>query len=186
MVYRIIILAAIFTACGVPGPEDRGIEVTDDFKIQDQEKAMFTLEYMVEDHYGQEVVDLQFDSKVWWTDTPCPYKSEVWAVVHNRECFFGKMWSCKEMYVAKHKNNPSSICKTALLHEFGHCIRQYLGFPTYGDDHWDDEFWAVVAEANGEVCNRNWAAKDIETEMRGMEKECTHFLTQQEPEWGYK
>jgi len=151
-------------------PEERGIVVTDDYKILGQEKAMFTLEYMVGDYYNEHIIDLQFRSTVYWTDTVCPYKDD-WAVVYDGMCHYGRMWSCEEMYVAKNKNNPNSTCKTALLHEFGHCIRQELGMPTGDGDHWDDEFWEIVAAAKLDSCNRGWVAKDIVTEMNNMKHE---------------
>ena len=74
-----------------------------------------------------------------------------------------KSWSI--FFVAKNKNNPDNTCGTALLHEYGHCIRQELGFSTKGDDHWDDEFWDIVAEAQKVSCDRNWAQRDILEEM---------------------
>lgn len=128
---------------------------------------MFTLEYMIKDEYKKDVTDLQFDSKVYWTDTPCPYK-DGWAVVKDGVCYHGMMWSCSEMYVAKNKNNPNNTCGTALLHEFGHCIRQTLQFDTHGDDHWDDRFWAVVAQAGMVSCDRGWVASEIQAEMNSM------------------
>lgn len=171
------IMCALLVGACATGPEARGIEVTDDHKIYNQEKAMFTLEYMVNDHYGKDITDLQFDSKVYWTDTPCPYK-DGWAVVQDGVCYFGKMWSCGEMYVAKNMNSPNNTCKTALLHEFGHCIRQELNMPTHDGDHWDDEFWAIVAEANLASCDRGWVARDILEEM-------DHMIEQHNVEYDY-
>lgn len=152
--YLIFIL--LLVACGPMTPEERGIKVTDDFKIYNQDKAMFTLQYTIEDYYNVRMDnDFIFQTKVYWTDTPCPY-SDDWAVVYKGKCNAGRMWSCQEMYVAKKKSDPDHTCGTALLHEFGHCIRQELGFSTSGDDHWDDEFWGVVAEADAISCNRGW------------------------------
>ena len=164
-----IMCALLMGACDT-GPEARGIEVTDDHKIYNKEKSMYTLEYMVNDHYGKDITDLQFDSKVYWTDTPCPY-TDRWSVVKDKVCYFGIMWSCGEMYVAKNKNKPNNTCGTALLHEFGHCIRQRLQMPAHDGDHWDNEFWRVVAEAKMVSCDRSWSAREIQEEMDHMIKQ---------------
>ena len=150
-------------------PEARGVELQDCDGIENcdpfedhivgvfnQNKAMFTAQFMVEDHYGEDFGDLTLNSTVYWTNTRCP-KDGQYSVNHNDKCHYGKMWSCDEMYVALSGKDPELTCGSALLHEFGHCMKSKMTqFQSLDADHSDTEFWNVIREAHKISCDRGW------------------------------
>ena len=142
-------------ACGPMTPEERGIKVNEDIiGVYNQDKAMFTAQYLVEDYYGVELGDLWTDAVVYWTDTKCP-KNGQYAVIYDRECYYGIMWSCDEIYVALSNGDPETTTGSALLHEFGHCMHMEMGLG--GDtNHVDNEFWDVIIEAQDIARGRGW------------------------------
>jgi hypothetical protein len=148
------LFALALVACAT-GPEARGIEVSDIYKVYNQDKAMFLAQTMVEDHYDVRYGNLFLDTTVYWADTKCPYSDE-YAVVHEGKCYHGKMWSCGEMYVAISSLGTTGY--TALLHEFGHCLYMeqidpnHLGCP----DHSDAAFWSIIGAATAVSRDRGW------------------------------
>jgi hypothetical protein len=152
-IIKILIITIIaFSGC-TTGPDARGIEVTDIYKIYNQDKARMILEGLVEEEYKIRIDNVFENSTVYWTDTICPY-SDNYAVVYEGRCHFGRMWSCQEQYVAI--NGKGNTCGTALLHEHAHCLLMTM-FNGYDDaDHTDDIIWGIVEEAQEIACNRGW------------------------------
>lgn len=131
------------------------------YKVHDQDKAMLLTESYVEDSYGLDLDRVWESSKVFWVTTVCPYHKDQYAVVYKGKCSYGRMWGCQDMYVALSNKDPERTCGSALVHEFGHCLRGKLGLPTYlcpGMDapHKDIYFWSIIRRAHDETCNRGW------------------------------
>ncbi len=133
-------------------PEERGIEVDRDiYKVYNQDKAMLLFESMVEDATGHKFDNAFQAAQVWWATTRCPYNDNP-AVIYEGECYFGRMWSCSEIYVAL--PDSGTTCGSALLHEFAHCLSMLsVG---HGDASHTGPLWEVVAEANAISCGRGW------------------------------
>lgn len=157
---RFLLLAVILAAsgCRKSVPESRGVPVTDIKVVGSQSKALFTAQFMVEDHYGVKFGDLHQNAKIWWTETKCPKDdSGRNAVLYRGKCYAGLTFSCKEIYVALNSSDRGKLCRTALLHEFGHCMRIEMTPNRDGDAaHADTEFWGVMQEADKVICGRNW------------------------------
>lgn len=167
-------------------PEERGVKIqnctgkTDCnpyenhiIGIYNQNKALFTAQYIVEDHYDEDFGDLWADATIYWADTICP-KNGSYELVYEGECYYGFMWSCQEIFVALSNKDPTNTCGSALLHEYGHCL--YMTMKTFDGNgnasHDDDEFWALIAEASLISCDRNWVTlEEIEEEMNSMKSQ---------------
>lgn len=153
----IILSLFLFVSCtDVMTPEERGIVINRDiYKVYNQDKAMFTAQYMVEDRYEEDFGDLfNKRTKVYWADTNCPY-NDNYAVIYRNKCNFGRMWSCDEMYVAISRSGTTH--DTALLHEFGHCMKMEMSSLSDGDaDHSDGEFWEIIDQAQLVSKQRGW------------------------------
>lgn len=159
----------ILSACNtVSYPEERGIRLQDCdnddedcdpyeeiIGVTNQTKAMFTAQYMVEDAYNERFGDL-FNKRttIYWVRTVCP-EDGLYKVIHNKECVYGKMWSCDEMYVAVSNGDSKRTCGSALLHEFGHCMLMEMGVNA-DTDHSNNAFWSVIEEAQDLSCDRDW------------------------------
>lgn len=154
---KLLMLCFLLTACVVPmAPEDRGIEVLDTIEIYNQDKAMFTAQYMVEDEYQQDFGDLWLDSIVYWTDTRCP-KNGQYAVIYDGKCYHGLMWNCDEIFVALSNEDSERTCGSALLDEYGHCLLMEMDpYHSGCPDHSDDRFWNVINIAKQIACERKW------------------------------
>ena len=137
-----------------------GIEVDENIvKVHDQDRAMLLGLADVESHYELRVPD--HEAVVFWTSTRCPYHMAEYAVVHQGVCSYGVLWSCEEIFVALSNRDPERTCKSALLHEYGHCLRMTLGWDSDGCNpdgtgHVDDEFWLVNANTAQQACLRQW------------------------------
>jgi hypothetical protein len=184
--YLLLVLFAITACTPILAPEERGIELQDctgkddcnPFEdhilgVYNQDKALFTAQYTVEDHYGHHFGSLWADAVVYWGDTTCPRNGQ-YMMMHEDECYYGLMWSCEEIYVALSNKGPENTCGSALLHEFGHCM--YMEMKTFDGNgnaaHDDDEFWSLIAEANLLSCNRSWVTlEEIEEEMYKMKSQ---------------
>lgn len=141
-------------------PEERGIEVDRSIhKIYNQDKALLELEGMAEDHFGRHLDNIFERFDVWWTTTICPYSDDP-AVIYEGICYYGRMWSCQEAYVALPLTG--GICGSALLHEFAHCLTMHLTGSGWADADHKGEIWAIVAEAHSRACNRESATGTIE------------------------
>lgn len=131
------------------------------YKIPNQDKALLMLERNIEDFYGNGLFldNLFMDSNFLFVrGEPCPYNSQDSVIITDKGmCVGGIMTSCREMYVAIPDDpvEDLTVCGTALLHEHGHCIRQFLGLAN-SNSHPDKEFWAVIQETNKYVCGRDW------------------------------
>jgi hypothetical protein len=137
-------------------PEERGIEVADLIGVFNQDKSMFTAQYMIEDAYGEDFGDLWADATVYWTDTRCP-KNGMYAVIYRGQCNYGRMWSCGEMYVALSNLDPERTAGSALNHEFGHCMYMKMDPHHTGcPDHSDIPFWDLIEESNNIAKERGW------------------------------
>ena len=125
--------------------------MSDTYKVYNQDKALLLTQSYVEDEYGVDLGELFLDAQVWWTDTPCPYSDGI-AVIYKDRCYHGITFSCGEIYVAKKSNTTGD---SALLHEFGHCLRFSMGMD--GDEiHQDDKYWNLVREVQLETRERGW------------------------------
>ena len=153
----ILSLILLISACTeVMTPEERGIEVNHDIiGVFNQEKAMFTAQYMVEDAYNVDLGDLALDATVYWTDTICPKNGQS-KLIYRGECYFGRMWSCDEMYVSVSSVDPLKTSGTALLHGFGHCMQMKMGIPITETIEEDAKFWGTVYEAQDIARDRGW------------------------------
>lgn len=146
-----LLLQLVVASC-IAG-DDHGIETADVYKVYEQDKAMLLAETRFEQYYGVESTAFEW-AEVQWTNTPCPYKN-AWAVVYQDKCFYGITWDCDEIYVALNKDEPNRTCPTALMHEFGHCLRLDAGWD--GDaDHSEVEFWDFIGVVRKETCERDW------------------------------
>ena len=147
-----ILSCFVLIGCHPGTPEERGIEVSDVYKVYNQDKAMFTAQYLIEDEFDVELGDIIQSTIVYWTDTKCPYTDDI-AVIYNGRCTPGRMWSCKEMYVAMY--NDDRTCGSSLIHEFGHCLHGKI-FSVKDDDHSHEAFWSIISEAQDVSCSREW------------------------------
>ncbi len=147
---RIAILLAVL-GCGPMTPEERGIPVRDEHKIYNQDKSMLFLEGLIEEAYGVSLDNVWQDTKVYWTDTECPYQ-DAKAIVIDGVCYNGIMWSCQEMYVS-HKDSGKTW-DTALLHEFTHCLSGIV--QGYMDHDHSSAIWGVTELANQNARLRGW------------------------------
>lgn len=151
---RTVLIACLALACGSMTPEERGIEVDRSIvKVYNQDKAMLQLEGMAEDFYGVRLSNEFESTKVWWATTPCPYTDDP-AVIYENHCYYGRLWSCGEIYVALPRSGKT--CGSALLHEFGHCLMMII--KGYGDANHSSDVWPLVAEAHGLACARETGA----------------------------
>ena len=153
---KYLLTIALLSACDLSvSPEERGIEVDHSIhKVYNQDKAMLLFEGMVEDFYDVKIPNRWNDTTVWWTTTTCPYNDNP-AVIYDGECYFGRMWSCHEMYVALPEEGKT--CGSALLHEFGHCLMMmHVAGNNFGDANHVTEIWDIVEEANQIACSRGW------------------------------
>jgi len=146
-----ILLSMFIIGCGYD--PHHGIELADVYKVYNQDKAMFLAEGRFEDQYG--VISRAFDkAEVFWADTRCPYADTI-AVIVDGVCYDGIMWGCDSIYVAMSAKDLNHTCPTALMHEYGHCLRL--------DAHWDADadhsetgFWEFMAGVRRETCDRGW------------------------------
>lgn len=142
-------------ACDLTAPH--GIEIADVYKIQGQDESLLLAWGRFEEHFKTVVPNPVIDDtvQVFWTDTPCPYRPEQWAVVMDGRCYAGRMWGCDELYVAMNSLDPNKTCGTALLHEYGHCLSMQAG---WGEDasHQNEELWDNIRTTKKEVCLRGW------------------------------
>lgn len=146
------VLAAFWlvTACDFDIPIETDPSIV---AVHDQGKAMLLARADVETHF--DVVVPEHDVNVSWTSTPCPYRLDHYAVVYRSECLYGIMWSCDEIFVALSNRDEQRTCGSALVHEYGHCLRLALGWS--GDhNHSAGEFWAVNRATHHETCERGW------------------------------
>jgi hypothetical protein len=157
VVIAMVSMIISLTGCiSIPYPPDaRGIEVAHEEVIPNQWEAMFELEVRIADHFGIDVVltgGTIFDTTiVYWTDSDCNGETGV-VIDGDALCYRGVMWSCSEMYVALQPDNK--ICGTALLTEYGYCLRMTM----LGEHEYEDyEFWAIVQETNKYICDvKGW------------------------------
>ena len=150
-----LVLAGCYNPWGDPNwPEIRDIEVAGTYKQYNQDKAMLLAEAMIEDEFGLKFDNVWENTTVYWAHTRCPH-SDSYAVVYKGECYYGIMWSCREMYVALSNKDPAYTCGSALLHEFGHCLHiEAFGHGDHGHEH--EDWWQVIGEAAAQSCERNW------------------------------
>lgn len=140
---RIALLVVLLLGCGSWDP---GIEWLADYKVLHQDSALDEVRFAVEAYYQLEVQP--HDYEVRWTNTSCPHAPDRRAVVWKDECYYGLTFGCT-MYVAQ-SSRAGEICHTALLHEYGHCIRHTLGWTQ--NNHDDTEYWLLVHSLGGGFC----------------------------------
>jgi len=151
-VFFVLILSVLQMACF--SHESDSIEVANVYKVYNQDKAMLIVEGDFRDTYGLSSSNAFERAKIHWTDTPCPYQDE-WAVVVDRHCHPGISWGCEKIFVAMDQNNPNRTCPTALVHEFGHCLRTDAGWDS-DSGHKDKDFWDFIEAEHQETCDRGW------------------------------
>jgi len=150
----ILVIAILVSSCAPISPEERGIEVDHSIhKVYNQDKAMLMLERMAEDHFDRKLDNIFERAHIWWTTTLCPYSDDP-AVVYEGQCYYGRMWSCQDMYVALPISGKT--CGSALLHEFAHCLTMHLAGSGWADHDHRGEIWDLVAEAHNISCERGW------------------------------
>lgn len=154
-------LALLLASCSPLTPDERGITVDRDLSalgVPVQSKALLELEGMAEDHYSVSLANAWQDAVVWWTTTKCPKTLDP-AVIYQNGCYYGRMWSCDEIYVALPRGGTT--CGSALLHEYGHCLRMLLFGD--GDAGHKSDIWELVAVAHERACVREAEAGAMQT-----------------------
>ena len=154
----IVCLAVLFGACSF----DPGIPVDDRLpKVRWQDKSMLLYESAVELAYGVELGHEWERANVHWsTEDGCPWYEGTQINVEPHGCVWGVTYGCDQIYVAIDWDGVSDVrdlkpSGTALLHEFGHCLREkVLGDPD--GDHSDDDWWSLVADVRAETAVRGW------------------------------
>lgn len=155
MKISVLIVLAILAAC----QDYRSFAVDESIdRIPTQAKAMLVFERMVEDHYQVSFGNLFERTNIYFV------RDEDCAIPLDGRCLGGVMWSCSEIYVAVDPDKPVEdlrVCRTQLLHEFGHCLRMEMGISDVDDngrtDHSDLEFWqGVLWDAHSYACDRGW------------------------------
>jgi len=156
LILTITLLLATPSCYGVVTPGDRGIEVVGNAPLPNQLRTMRILEELVEDTYDVDLRGMRYNATVWWTDTPCPKRTAVNAVVYRGNCYNGLMYTLDEMYVAQRREAPTKVCNTALLTEYGHAIYMSLNGGRGDRLHLDRPFWALTEQANSKACLRGY------------------------------
>jgi hypothetical protein len=132
---------------------DRGITVDHTVVVEHERESMYLLQAYAEERYDINLGDLWFDADVSWVTEDCDGRPGVW---WDREgyCVAGLMFSCSEIYVAIDSPIEGTVCGTALLHEFGHCLADKIwgGINTNHTSAIFDDVAVVAAD----VCSRGW------------------------------
>lgn len=154
----ILALAILATgSCGGPRT-DLGVNF-DITEVQDQRKAVLTLEGMVEDAFDVHLPNVWEDVNVWWIDTSCVGR-EGYGIQLDGQCLAGVMFGGRDLYVALSNKDSTRTCGSALLHEFGHYLSIQLwghaSFAPCADSTHTGPIWDVVAEAGAVACDRGW------------------------------
>lgn len=156
---KIFFIILFLSSCDYSHPVNINPDI---YKIHNQDKSMMLTQGYVEYGYDVRLGRVAENAEVFWSDDKCPYRMGDYAVVYKNKCYYGLMWECDSMYVALSNKDPLRTCGSALVHEFGHCLRGKMGFdpqlPCPGMDasHKDDEFWDIINQAHEESCNRGW------------------------------
>jgi len=131
-------------------PEERGIEVNYDIKIESQQEVLQLAQHRFEELYSISLGSTSDDAIVYWTDHRC---NDMTNVEWRDMCKKGLTWSCKEMYVAVSEWTPDTTCGTVLVHEFGHCMHG-VAFGELDIDHSSTGFWKNVTDIYVETCDK--------------------------------
>jgi len=144
-------ILVLLISCAEEGPR---YPVADVYKLEGQNDAWLILRYQFEHHYGIDIANPLIDDnlQVYWVDTKCPYIPDQNAVVlPSGQCAAGQTFSCEEIYVALDEVDPTRICNTALIHEYGHCALMLAGWDPDAD-HSNTELWNLTKEVRNTVC----------------------------------
>lgn len=138
-------IAAAILLAGCPStPGHYGIKLAPVAEVPGQARALHAMQDAAAAKYGRQL-DVADSAKVFWTDTICPGTDDA-AVIYNGRCYHGLTFSCARIYVAINEKEPSDLCATELVHEFGHCVLLTL-FGQGDPGHQMIEFWELERAA---------------------------------------
>jgi len=163
--FRFALTFLCVSAClEFPTPDEREIEVIDELALPHQQEAMFVLEDYAREFASENgfsfanigSTEPYLSAKVYWSDRRCPTDQTQAAVVYRDTCYHGLTFNCWEIYVAA--TADGTVCHSALLHEFGHClISRINGNGGDGDQaHRAAWLWELVDRADAYACMRGW------------------------------